>query len=68
MEPKPCPFCGATDGSVQQTSTFRWRAYICSCGVVGPEVRIQTVGEGTQEDWEAAARDQAIEAWNERNV
>lgn len=66
MTPLPCPFCGETSGAVAQTSTFRWRAWICGCGVVGPEIRIQTMGDGTPEEWEAAASIHAIEAWNTR--
>lgn len=66
MTPLPCPFCGETSGVVAQTGTFRWRAWVCGCGVVGPEIRIQTLGEGTQAEWEAAATLRAIEAWNER--
>lgn len=65
-EPLPCPFCGETSGEVVETSTFRWRAWTCSCGVVGPEIRKQTMGEGTQEEWEAKAREDAIKEWNTR--
>lgn len=35
-------------------------------GVVGPEIRIQTLGDGTPAEWEAAAKIRAIEAWNTR--
>jgi hypothetical protein len=66
MKADPCPFCGGTGGSVQEGSTFRWRAYMCDCGVVGPEVRIQTMGEGTREQWEIAGREAAIKEWNTR--
>jgi hypothetical protein len=65
---KPCPWCGSREGEVLQPpgSTFRWRAWVCGCGVVGPEIRIQTLGEGTREEWEAAARKEALRAWDER--
>ena len=66
MKPLPCPFCGDINGEVQQTSTFRWRAWVCGCGVVGPDVRIQTLGEGTKEQWEEAAALEAVKAWNTR--
>lgn len=63
----PCPFCGSTNVAVEETSTFRWRAPVCQvCGTVGPEVRIQTMGDGTKEEWEEAARIAAIKAWNDR--
>lgn len=62
----PCPFCGGTNGDVVEASTFRWRAWHCECGITGPEARIQTAGEGTHEEWEAVARQEAIEAWNTR--
>jgi len=67
MTPLPCPWCGETSGDVVQTSTFRWRAYTCGCcGVVGPEIRVQTMGNGSPDDWEAAGRRDAIKAWNTR--
>jgi Lar family restriction alleviation protein len=63
----PCPFCGSTNISVVETSTFRWRAPECQeCGAVGPEVRIQTMGDGTKEEWEEAASIAAIQVWNDR--
>lgn len=67
MDIRPCPWCGGVDGEVLETSTFRWRAYICSCGVVGPEIRIQTMGEGTPAQREADARVNAIAEWNRRH-
>ena len=66
MDVKPCPWCGETSGEVVETSTFRWRAWACGCGVVGPEIRIQTRGDGTPAEWEAEAEIRAVEAWNDR--
>ena len=66
-EPKPCPFCGHVGVDIVETSTFRWRAAECrACGVIGPEVRIKTIGDGTKEEWEADAAEKAIEEWNKR--
>ena len=62
----PCPFCGGTDGSVQEGSTFRWRRWICDCGVAGPEARVKTTGSGSAEQWEAQGRIDAVKAWNTR--
>lgn len=65
--PLPCPFCGHVGVDIVETSTFRWRAAQCrACGVIGPEVRIKTVGDGTKEEWEARAAERAIEEWNRR--
>lgn len=64
---KPCPFCGSAKVSVHEGDTFRWRYAACDeCGAQAGEVRIQTMGEGTREDWEAAAREEAIAEWNRR--
>jgi Lar family restriction alleviation protein len=66
-EPKPCPFCGCPTVTVVEGSTFRWRVAECdSCDARCGEVRIQTVGDGTQEEWEADAKERAIEEWNRR--
>jgi Lar family restriction alleviation protein len=66
-ELKPCPFCGETGVSVIEGSTFRWRLAQCNhCGAQATDVRIQTLGEGTQEEWEADAHRRAIEEWNTR--
>jgi hypothetical protein len=54
---------------VAEGSTFRWRFAQClDCGARGPEVRVQTLGEGTPEEWEATARIEAIAAWNRRGT
>jgi len=64
---KPCPFCGGSNATVIEGSTFRWRLVKCNCcGAQGPEIRIQTVGDGTQEEWERRARADAITEWNKR--
>ena len=66
-ELKPCPFCGYQTIHVLQGSTFRWRYARCGgCEACAGEVRIQTSGEGTQEEWEQEARIQAIKEWNTR--
>lgn len=66
-DPLPCPFCGGTEINVIEGSTFRWRAAQCqNCGAQSGEVRIQTSGPGTSDEWEAEARDAAIWEWNLR--
>lgn len=65
--PLPCPFCGH-DGPLDfsEGSTFRWLSYSCGgCGV-GNETRVQTLGDGTPEQWRAKAEQDAISEWNER--
>ena len=63
---RPCPFCGATELEFLEGSTFRWLAYSCTgCGI-GSEVRKQTLGEGTQEEWAEQAKRDAVKAWNTR--
>lgn len=66
--PKPCPFCGnSVHVTTEEGSTFRWRRAKCDeCGAIGPEVRRQTLGKGTPEEWTAKADADAIEAWNGR--
>lgn len=67
MTIKPCPFCGSTDIGAKVGSTFRWWfAYCGSCGAQAGEVRRQTLGEGTNEEWDAAARIAALMEWNMR--
>ena len=66
-EPLPCPFCGHTGVNVHETSTFRWRVAECNnCGAQCGEVRVQTTGEGTQEEWERQAKEDALKEWNTR--
>jgi len=69
LKPLPCPFCGSTNFDVRDGSTFRWRSPYCvDCEATASEVRIQTLGEGTKEEWEAQARTKAIEEWNRRAI
>lgn len=66
-KPLPCPFCGGTEVSAEVGSSFRWWVASCiSCGAQAGEVRRQTLGEGTNEEWDAAARIAALEEWNKR--
>ena len=66
-ELKPCPFCGHTGLDFSEGSTFRWIVASCSeCGASRGETRIQTLGEGTKEEWMAEAQDDAIREWNQR--
>ena len=63
----PCPFCGGRKVSVHEGSTFRWRFAACdNCGAQTGEVRCQTMGDGTKEEWEAQAKLYAIAEWNRR--
>lgn len=65
----PCPFCGATNVSVVEGDTFRWRIAQCNeCEAQAPVVRIQTMGEGTPAQWEEKARLDAIAEWNKRHT
>jgi hypothetical protein len=62
----PCPFCGHVGLDFSEGSTFRWLAYWCgNCGI-GGEMRMQTLGEGTREEWRAAAERDARDTWNAR--
>jgi Lar family restriction alleviation protein len=66
-EIKPCPFCGHTNVEILEGSTFRWRFAGCvECGAQSGEIRAQTTGDGTPDEWEAKARADAIEEWNKR--
>lgn len=65
----PCPFCGGTDVAIVEGSSFRWRLASCNgCGAQAPDVRIQTMGEGTPKEWEAVAHKAALAEWNKRAV
>lgn len=65
----PCPFCGHAEVTVHEGSTFRWRYAACdNCGAQSCEIRIQTLGDGTKEEWEEQARIDAITEWNTRAV
>lgn len=66
-ELKPCPFCGYALIHVLPGSTFRLRYAQCGrCEACAGEVRIQTSGDGTPDEWEQEARIQAIKEWNTR--
>lgn len=66
-EPLPCPFCGHVGLDFRDGTTFRWLTAECGkCGATCGEVRIQTLGKGTPEEWRAAAEQSAIDAWNTR--
>ena len=63
----PCPFCGEENVSTREGSTFRWWFAECNeCGARAGEVRRQTTGDGTNDEWDAAASAKAIERWNAR--
>ena len=67
-EALPCPFCGHTGLDFTEGSTFRWLAYSCGgCGI-GSETRRQSLGEGTQAQWQAKAEADAIAEWNKRTT
>ena len=57
---KECPFCGGTDVSVEEGSTFRWAVAICNtCDAAAPEARaIHGDEKKTQEA--------ALTEWNRR--
>ena len=60
MELLPCPFCGGTDVSVEEGSTFRLAVAICNnCDAAAPEARaIHGDKKKTQEA--------ALTEWNRR--
>ena len=65
----PCPWCGCKPDnlSVTEGSIVRWRLVECpECGAGPGEIRVQTMGEGTREAWEAKAHVDAATAWNIR--
>lgn len=65
----PCPFCGEHGVTVIEGSTFRWMFAACDhCGASVSEVRVQTIGYGTREEWAAAGKAEALAAWNTRAV
>lgn len=66
---KPCPFCGGNKITVREGSIFHWWLAQCNeCGATGGEVRRQTLGKGTNEEWDHQAIIDAIQRWNERAV
>ena len=68
LKPRACPFCGHVGLDFAEGSTFRWIVASCGgCGATRGETRIQTLGEGRDEDkWIATARSNAIAEWNRR--
>jgi Lar family restriction alleviation protein len=65
--PLPCPFCGHPEIAVVEGSTFRWLLAECqSCGASGPEVRVQTIGPGSPDEWRQAGEADALSEWNTR--
>lgn len=69
ITPLPCPFCGSTQINTEEGSTFRWMVAYCEeCGAQSGEVRTQTIGEGTREEWQDRGRADAIREWNKRTM
>lgn len=67
VEVLPCPFCGHAVLDFREGSTFRWIVAECTgCGASRGETRIQTLGQGTKEEWMADAQEDAIREWNRR--
>jgi hypothetical protein len=67
IKPNPRPFCGHVGVDFVQGSAFRWMHAECgSCGARGHEIRVQTLGEGTPEQWRYDAEQEAFNLWNER--
>jgi hypothetical protein len=65
-EALPCPFCGHVGLDFREGETFRWLAYYCGgCGM-GSETRVQTLGNGTPEEWRKQAEQDALKEWNTR--
>jgi hypothetical protein len=66
-EHRPCPFCGSTDVIIADGTTFRWLTTMCqACAAQGPEVRIQTTGDGNPVQWRAKATKRAWSEWDKR--
>lgn len=69
LPPLPCPFCGDDNISVREGSGFRWRVAFCTgCDAQAGEVRAQTSGPGTPDEWERTATVDAIAEWNKRDT
>lgn len=67
LKPLACPFCGHVGLDFTEGSTFRHIVASCGgCGATRDETRIQTLGQGTKDEWMAEARNDAIEHWNKR--
>lgn len=67
-EAKACPFCGHCGPLyIGDGSTFRWFIASCDeCGATRGETCLQTLFEGTWDEWLAKAKAQAIAEWNQR--
>lgn len=67
MTIKHCPFCGHVGLDFHEGTTFRWVVAECgACGATCGETRVQTLGEGTKDEWMQQAQRDAIEVWNTR--
>ncbi len=67
MKIEPCPFCGCQNICTREGSTFRWMYAGCEdCGAQAGEIRVQTIGTGSQEEWREQARADAFAEWNRR--
>jgi Lar family restriction alleviation protein len=64
IEAKPCPFCGSTDISVVEGSTFKWIKAKCKdCDATCGEVRKPSIYGLTTNEPNTKA---AFEEWNRR--
>lgn len=65
---KPCPFCGSADVTVVEGESFRWLVATCNaCGARSSEIRKQTTGPGTPDDWMTIGIRLALREWNTRH-
>lgn len=65
----PCPFCGGKLVDTEEGSTFRWMVACCAeCGAQGPEVRVQTLGDGSPKQWNEQGCIDALAEWNKRHA
>jgi len=62
---KPCPFCGSSNISLHEGSSFRWVYVGCDdCGAQCGEYRFNTSID--QDDAKKQALVEGIEEWNKR--
>jgi len=65
--PRQCPFCGSPSINTHEGLSFHaWLAQCAECGASSGEIRRQTTGAGTNDDWDRQAALDAIAAWNMR--